>query len=80
MKKGELLKRIKAQGCVFIKHGKKHDIYKNPHTGPMPEYRMWFYSIYDSKYNPEEIGDTGIDAMITLLHCILSGRKIKSYG
>jgi len=33
MKKGELLKRIKAQGCIFIKHGKKHDVYKNPRTG-----------------------------------------------
>jgi hypothetical protein len=33
MKKGELLRRIKAQGCVFVKHGKKHDVYKNPRTG-----------------------------------------------
>jgi len=33
MKKGELLKRIKAQGCIFVKHGKKHDVYKNPRTG-----------------------------------------------
>ena len=33
MKKGALLKRLKAQGCVFIKHGKKHDVYENPRTG-----------------------------------------------
>ena len=33
MKRGLLLKRIKAKGCVFIKHGKKHDVYKNPRTG-----------------------------------------------
>ena len=33
MKKGELLKRLKAQGCFFVKHGKKHDIYMNPRTG-----------------------------------------------
>ena len=33
MKRGALLKRLKAQGCVFIKHGKKHDVYKNPRTG-----------------------------------------------
>ena len=33
MKRGELLKRIKAHGCVFIKHGKKHDVYKNLRTG-----------------------------------------------
>jgi len=33
MKRGELLKRIKAQGCIFVKHGKKHDVYRNPRTG-----------------------------------------------
>ena len=33
MKRGALLKRLKAQGCVFIKHGKMHDVYKNPRTG-----------------------------------------------
>jgi hypothetical protein len=33
MKKGELLKRLKVQGCIFVKHGKKHDVYKNPRTG-----------------------------------------------
>jgi len=33
MKKTELLKWIKAQGCIFVKHGKKHDVYKNPRTG-----------------------------------------------
>jgi hypothetical protein len=25
MKEGELLGMLKKQGCVFIKHGKKHD-------------------------------------------------------
>jgi hypothetical protein len=33
MKRGVLIKKIKAQGCVFIKHGKKHDVYKNIRTG-----------------------------------------------
>ena len=33
MKRGELLKRLNAYGCVFVKHGKKHDVYKNPRTG-----------------------------------------------
>jgi hypothetical protein len=33
MKKGLLLKRLKAQGCIFVKHGKKHDVYRNPRTG-----------------------------------------------
>jgi len=32
MKRGALLKRIKAIGCVFVKHGKKHDVYENPRT------------------------------------------------
>ena len=33
MKKGKLLKRLKLQGCVFVKHGKKHDVYMNPRSG-----------------------------------------------
>jgi predicted RNA binding protein YcfA (HicA-like mRNA interferase family) len=33
MKNGALLKTLKTQGCVFIKHGKKHDVYQNPRTG-----------------------------------------------
>jgi predicted RNA binding protein YcfA (HicA-like mRNA interferase family) len=33
MKKGALLKVLYAHGCVFVGHGKKHDVYKNPRTG-----------------------------------------------
>jgi len=33
MKAGLLLKILKAHGCVFVKHGKKHDVYANPRTG-----------------------------------------------
>jgi len=33
MKRTALLKRIKTYGCMFVKHGKKHDVYKNPRTG-----------------------------------------------
>ena len=33
MKRGVLLKRILAQGCVFIKHGKKYDVYRNLRSG-----------------------------------------------
>ena len=32
MKNGALIKILKAQGCVFVKHGKKHDVYLNPRT------------------------------------------------
>jgi len=33
MKRGALLKRLKTMGCVFVKHGKKHDVYRNSRTG-----------------------------------------------
>jgi predicted RNA binding protein YcfA (HicA-like mRNA interferase family) len=33
MKKGVLLKILKNAGCIFVKHGKKHDKYLQPKTG-----------------------------------------------
>jgi len=33
MKRGALLKILKTNGCVFIKHGGKHDLYIQPKTG-----------------------------------------------
>ena len=33
MKRNLLLREIKKHGAIFIRHGKKHDIYKNPKTG-----------------------------------------------
>jgi predicted RNA binding protein YcfA (HicA-like mRNA interferase family) len=33
MKRGALLKILHKQGCVFVKHGKKHDQYYQPNTG-----------------------------------------------
>jgi len=33
MKRNLLLKEIRKRGAVFIRHGKKHDIYENPKTG-----------------------------------------------
>jgi len=41
MKKQELLKILKKEGCEFIRHGGKHDIYHNPKTGktePVPRH------------------------------------------
>jgi hypothetical protein len=32
MKRTELIRRIEEMGCVFIRHGKKHDWYQNPVT------------------------------------------------
>ena len=33
MKNGVLIKKLREQGCVFVKHGKKHDQYRQPRTG-----------------------------------------------
>jgi predicted RNA binding protein YcfA (HicA-like mRNA interferase family) len=33
MKRGALLKILKRTGCIFVKHGKKHDQYLQPRTG-----------------------------------------------
>ncbi|AEF86654.1 conserved domain protein [Treponema primitia ZAS-2] len=33
MKNGALIKILMDHGCIFVKHGKKHDVYKNPKTG-----------------------------------------------
>jgi mRNA interferase HicA len=33
MKRGALLKILKAQGCIFVKHGNRHDQYMQPKTG-----------------------------------------------
>ena len=33
MKRGALLKILKTNGCIFVKHGGKHDLYLQPRTG-----------------------------------------------
>ena len=32
MKREELLKKVQKYGGVFVRHGRKHDIYENPRT------------------------------------------------
>jgi len=32
MKREKLLEKAKTLGAVFVRHGKKHDIYENPRT------------------------------------------------
>jgi hypothetical protein len=32
MKRKKLLEKVNETGAVFIRHGKKHDIYENPRT------------------------------------------------
>ncbi len=42
MKRTELIKKITQLGCVLIRHGAKHDWYRNPNTGvsqPVPRHR-----------------------------------------
>ena len=42
MKRTDLIKAIEALGCVLIRHGAKHDWYRNPKTGvsqPVPRHR-----------------------------------------
>jgi mRNA interferase HicA len=33
MKRVDLIKMIESHGCVLIRHGGKHDWYRNPTTG-----------------------------------------------
>lgn len=41
MKRKELIKRISSAGCVLVRHGARHDLYRNPKTGkkqPIPRH------------------------------------------
>ncbi len=41
MKRNTLIKIITSAGCIFVRHGKRHDLYKNPSTGksqPIPRH------------------------------------------
>jgi predicted RNA binding protein YcfA (HicA-like mRNA interferase family) len=42
LKRRDLIKEIETMGCVFIRHGGKHDWYQNPTTKvsqPVPRHR-----------------------------------------
>ena len=42
MKRVDLIKTIEASGCVLVRHGGRHDWYRNPVTGvsqPVPRHR-----------------------------------------
>ena len=42
MKRRELIKKLEEMGCVFIRHGGKHDWYQNPRTKvcqPIPRHK-----------------------------------------
>ena len=42
MKRKDLIKKIKDMGCIFIRHGGRHDWYYNPKTKmsqPVPRHK-----------------------------------------
>ena len=42
MKRQELIRRLEQSGCVLVRHGGRHDWYRNPRTGlsqPVPRHR-----------------------------------------
>lgn len=42
MKRVDLIKAIEVSGCVLVRHGGRHDWYRNPVTGvsqPVPRHR-----------------------------------------
>ena len=41
MKRKEFIRKLKRDGCVFLRPGSRHDIYLNPQTGqkqPVPRH------------------------------------------
>ncbi len=41
MKRKDLIKKLNNSGCILIRHGNRHDLYKNPATGkkqPVPRH------------------------------------------
>ena len=41
MKRKELIKKLKDSGCILLRRGSRHDLYKNPATGrkqPIPRH------------------------------------------
>ena len=42
MKRTDLIKKLSEMGCVLIRHGGRHDWYRNPNTGmsqPVPRHK-----------------------------------------
>jgi hypothetical protein len=42
MKRQDLIRELEQAGCVFVRHGKRHDVYRNPANGqqaPVPRHR-----------------------------------------
>jgi len=42
MKRADLIRKLEDSGCLLVRHGGKHDWYRNPKTGvsqPVPRHR-----------------------------------------
>lgn len=42
MKRQDLVRQLEQRGCVLVRHGGRHDWYRNPRTGvaqPVPRHR-----------------------------------------
>ena len=42
MKRQRLIRELEAAGCIFVRHGGRHDVYRNPANGkqaPVPRHR-----------------------------------------
>lgn len=42
MKRQAFIRELEQGGCEFVRHGKRHDLYRNPATGqqaPVPRHR-----------------------------------------
>jgi len=42
MKRLDLIRALERLGCILVRHGRKHDWYRNPATGvsqPLPRHR-----------------------------------------
>jgi hypothetical protein len=42
MKRKDFVRELEAAGCEFVRHGKRHDLYRNPANGqqaPVPRHR-----------------------------------------
>ncbi|MEX2260375.1 MAG: type II toxin-antitoxin system HicA family toxin [Bryobacteraceae bacterium] len=42
MKRHDLIRRLEEAGCLLVRHGGRHDWYRNPRTGisqPVPRHR-----------------------------------------
>jgi mRNA interferase HicA len=42
MKRKDLIKKISSNGCILVRHGSNHDLYRNPLSGkkqPIPRHR-----------------------------------------